>query len=134
LVLREILLFQYYFSERLTPPSFFEFLAFVVQSIFWWFIIQLVFSVFLRVRENKEQRFNNMIEKLDEVTHRVLVEKHGDMYYWFDADDNEFLAQGKSLEDTINILKKRFPTHMFFVTTGDKKYKIASPSWNLEPY
>jgi hypothetical protein len=56
------------------------------------------------------------------------------MYYWFDADDNEFLAQGKRFEDTKDQLKKRFPTHIFFVTTGDKKYKIASPNWQLESY
>lgn len=118
----------------MSSDTFFEFLAFVVQGIFWWFIIQLVFSVFLRMRENKEQRFNDMIEKLDEITHRVTVEKHGDMYYWFDSDDNEFLAQGKKLEDTVDQLKKRFPNHIFFLTTGDKKYKIASPGWNLEPY
>ena len=118
----------------MSSDTFFEFLAFLVQTVFWWFIFQTVLAVLLRMRENKEQRFKTMIEKLDEVTHRVLVEKHGDMYYWFDADDNEFLAQGKSLEDTIEILNKRIPTHMFFVTTGDKKYKIASPSWNLEPY
>lgn len=118
----------------MSADTFFEFLTFLVQGILWWFILQTVFAVFLRIQGKKEQHVKHMIEKLDEVTHRVQVEKHGDMYYWFDADDNEFLAQGKSLEDTIDILKKRFPTHMFFVTTGDIKYKIASPGWNLEPY
>ena len=118
----------------MSSDTFFEFLAFLVQVIFWWFIFQTVFSVLLRIRETKEQRFRDMIEKLDEITHRVSVEKHGDMYYWFDADDNEFLAQGKGLEDTIDQLKKRFPNHIFFVTSGDKKYKIASPDWKLESY
>jgi hypothetical protein len=118
----------------MNSDTFFEFLAFLVQGIFWWFIIQIVLSVLIRIRENKEQRFNNMIEKFDEITHRVTVEKHEDMYYWFDADDSEFLAQGKRFEDTIDQLKKRFPNHIFFVTTGDKKYKIASPNWQLESY
>jgi aspartate/methionine/tyrosine aminotransferase len=118
----------------MSSDTFFEFLAFLVQGIFWWFVIQLVLAVFLRMQENKEQKFNNMIKKLDEITHRVTVEKHGEMYYWFDSDDNEFLAQGKGFEDTVDQLKKRFPNHIFFVTTGDKQYKIASPSWNLEPY
>lgn len=112
---------------------FFEFLAYLVQVVFWWFIVQTVLSVLLRMRENKEENFRNMVQRVDEITHRVSVEKHGDTYYWFDVDDNEFLAQGKTTEETIEILKKRFPNHIFFLTTEDKKFKLHAPNWQLEP-
>jgi hypothetical protein len=113
--------------------TFFEFLAYLVQVIFWWLILQAIFSALLRIRENKRENIQNLVAKLDEITHRVSVEKHGDMYYWFDSDDHEFLAQGKGIDETVDVLKKRFPNHIFFLATADSKYKISGPDWKLEP-
>lgn len=43
----------------------------------------------------------------------VRVEKIGDMFYLYTIKDNEFLAQGPSLEDALEAVKKRYPNRNF---------------------
>ena len=57
-------------------------------------------------------------KRLDDIIHRVRVEKQANTYYWYDMDDNEFLAQGSTDEESIASLKSRFPDHMFFLPTN----------------
>lgn len=66
--------------------------------------------------------------KLDEIIHRVKEEKHGDMIYWFDLDDGEFLAQGLTQDSIIAVLKERFPQHIFFLPTD---HYVGFPKWTL---
>jgi len=70
-------------------------------------------------------------DKLDEITHRVKEEKHGDMIYWFDLDDGEFLAQGLTQDDIITALKERFPDHIFFLPTD---HYVGFPKWTLTAF
>jgi hypothetical protein len=70
-------------------------------------------------------------DKLDEITHRVKEEKHGDMIYWFDLDDGEFLAQGLTQDDIITALKERFPEHIFFLPTD---HYVGFPAWTLTAF
>jgi hypothetical protein len=39
----------------------------------------------------------------------IRVERHADMIYLFNAETNEFLAQGTTLQEALEIVKKRFP-------------------------
>jgi hypothetical protein len=57
-------------------------------------------------------------KRLDDIIHRVRVEKQENMYYWYDMDDHEFLGQGSTDEEIIASLKSRFPDHMFFLPTN----------------
>lgn len=57
-----------------------------------------------------EQRFR---ERLEQIIHIVKQEQEGDMYYWYDNDNDNFLAQGRTWEDMIAALKERFPDHIF---------------------
>lgn len=57
-------------------------------------------------------------KRLDEIVHRVRVEKDKNTYYWYDMDNNKFLAQGSSDSEIINTLKARFPDHIFFLPTN----------------
>lgn len=43
----------------------------------------------------------------------VRVEKIGSMFYLYSANDNEFLAQGTSIEDALEAIKKRYPDQNF---------------------
>ena len=71
----------------------------------------------------------NFLKHLDRIIHRVRVEKVNDVYYWYDHDDGEFLAQGTSDEEIINGLKSRFPTHIFYLPTNH----FLSQKTNWEP-
>ena len=61
---------------------------------------------------------NKLARHLDNIIHRVRVEKDRGVYYWYDMDDHEFLAQGASDEEIVGNLKSRFPDHMFFLPTN----------------
>lgn len=56
--------------------------------------------------------------RLNDIIHRVRVEKQANTYYWYDMDDHEFLGQGSTDEEIISSLKSRFPDHMFFLPTN----------------
>lgn len=111
-----------------------EFIGFLVQCLFWYFIASLFIGYFQRNINAKEEELTVMREKLNHIIHRVKVEKHDDMYYWFDADDDEFLGQGKTVEEAVEQIRKRFLGHIFFVSDKDQSYKISGPDWKLQPF
>lgn len=43
----------------------------------------------------------------------VRVEKIGSMFYLYSTNNNEFLAQGTSIEDALEAIKKRYPDQNF---------------------
>lgn len=111
-----------------------EFIVFLLEIAFWYFIIGIVTMPLRRKLDQKREDLENVIEKLNEIVHIVNVEKHGDCYYWFDADNDEFLAQGSTTDETIAHLKSRFPKHIFFVQSKDQSYKISAPDWKFVPF
>lgn len=46
-------------------------------------------------------------------TRPVKVEKHGEQFYLFADDNGEFLAQGRTVEEALDIIAKRFPDQNF---------------------
>lgn len=65
-------------------------------------------------------------KKLDEIIHRVKEEQVNDVIYWYDQDDGEFLAQGRSQQEIIDVIKERFPDHLFYL---DSNKIISKPHW-----
>jgi hypothetical protein len=82
----------------------------------------IIASIFIGVHEGLKSVNNELTEKLhkhiNDIVHRVRVEKVKETYYWYDMDNNKFLGQGSTEEELINNLKSRFPTHMFFLPTN----------------
>ena len=52
------------------------------------------------------------------------------MYYWFDQDNNKFLAQGRTTEEIITVIKTRFPDHIFYF---EKSNHLICAKHNWEP-
>lgn len=69
------------------------------------------------------------LKYLNSIIHNVKIEKQGDMEYWFDKDSDQFLGQGKTLEEVINVLKSRFPEHVFLL--GDRGGVGSKTNWKL---
>ena len=44
---------------------------------------------------------------------RINIERHNDMFYVYDRDTNQFMAQGKTQTELEEILQKRFPGKRF---------------------
>lgn len=110
----------------------FEFLGFLAQAIFWVFIILVCLILFnvITLRSNQQETVK-ITKKLNDIVHRVNVEKHHDIYYWFDEDNGEFLGQGRTDHECIEHIKKRFPDHLFFFPDNRM---IKAPNWNFEKY
>ena len=102
-------------------------------SIVFWFIFFWFWAGVIRVMiETKQQAKEEILAKLDTITHRVKIEKHDEIYYWYDEDDDEFLGQGRDYEIIISVVKKRFPKHVFFLQDKDSSiYKLHGPDWQL---
>jgi hypothetical protein len=110
-----------------------EFVGFLLQCAFWYFLMSLVIGLFQRRLDEKEQTFKEQYERLNQLIHRVQVEKHNEVYYWFDADDDEFLGQGKDMDEAVAQLKKRFPGHIFLIADKTQSYRISGPDWEPVP-
>ncbi len=94
-----------------------EFFWFVLQSVVIYFIVDFLLNLgiglFLSFKDTDTEIRNGIIKRLNEIVHRVEVEKQDDMYYWFDLDNKEFLAQGRTTDEIVVVLKQRFADHIF---------------------
>lgn len=111
-----------------------EFIMFFFNMVFWLFVFSFCLNLFLNHatdRSKEQEKLDDLYKKVDEIVHRVSVEKHGDMYYWFDNDDGEFLGQGRTDQELIDHVKRRFPNHLFLFT--DNQY-IKAPDWQFTKY
>lgn len=108
-----------------------EFLSFFIEFVFWMFILGVVRAAVIKHKETEEQEVDELKEKLVKMIHFVKQEKHGNVFYWFDLDDDSFLGQGASVEEIAEHVKKRFPTHVF-ITDGADKF-MRAPDWKLTP-
>mgnify|MGYP003347122532 CR=1 FL=1 len=104
----------------------------VIQFVFFYYMTKIFVKGMLILMEGKRQAKLAEMAELEEISHRVLVEKHGDIYYWFDQDDGEFLGQGKDTQSIIETIKSRFPKHIFFVQSENSVYSIHAPSWEFK--
>jgi hypothetical protein len=57
----------------------------------------------------------DILKQLTEIIHQVKVEERDGIKYWYDADSEVFLAQGKTIDEVINVIKSRFPDHIFLI-------------------
>lgn len=70
-----------------------------------------------------------LLKRLDDIVHQVKIEKMGEVEYWYDFHDDEFLGQGRTMEEVINVLKARFPDHLFLLK--DQGGISAKTNWQL---
>lgn len=99
-------------------------------SVATWLVASFVLGFMDAFREVSQEAEQNFIKRLDELLHRVREEKEGDVIYWYDHDDGEFLAQGRTQEDIIQVVKTRYPNHMFYLDTN---IIIGKPTWEPRP-
>lgn len=110
-----------------------EFILFGLQLLFWYTIGNIFLSfLFRRSDQETKLKIEKMLERVNEVVHRVRVEEHHDTYYWYDADSENFLAQGATVTELVDRLKSRFPEHIFLLEENDSMLKLSAPNWKIE--
>jgi hypothetical protein len=101
-----------------------------VWSLFWFFVfraIRWVIDLRAAVEEAGELR-EEMIETLSKIMHGVKQEKHKDVIYWFDEDSDQFLAQGRTVDEIREHLKQRWKDHIFLI---NGTHVMAGPDYEL---
>ena len=104
----------------------------LLELLVWYIIFRVVIWFASAWNSAKQEVHDKMVEKFDEITHRVKIEKHNNQSYWYDQDDDMFLAQGVTTEEIIEKLKSRFPDHFFFLEGEQEIYKLSAPDWKME--
>ena len=107
-------------------------IEFLGWTVFYYIIFRVAQSVAQSMSDNKEQRYEAVKQYLDRVIHRVKIEDVNGVTYWFDEDDHTFLGQGQTVEDIIEVLKQRFPEHVFLLPT--EEVLTANTDWKLVKY
>jgi hypothetical protein len=92
-------------------------------------VIEGFIGVFYYATNSVKRIELELIQHLDHIIHRVRVEQDRKIYYWYDEDDGEFLAQGSTDAELVDQLKRRFPTHIFYLPTQH----IISEKTNWKP-
>ena len=108
--------------------------TFILCGVLFYVLAQIVLGLHEGFQLVKLNDRLEVMKKLNDVIHQVLVEKHGDVEYWYDKDSKEFLGQGKTLEEVINALKARFPDHVFLLKeeyTGRRGGIAKQTDWKL---
>lgn len=93
-------------------------------------VVQITLGISDGLKDANEELQKRLIKRLDEIVHRVRVEQDNGTYYWYDQDNNKFLAQGKSEGEIIDVLKKRFPDHIFYLESTNN---LLCAKHNWEP-
>lgn len=107
-----------------------EFILFFIELMFWVLLFDFVFARILGSRKDAAEEREELIQEVAKKIHQVKQEKHGEAFYWFDADTDQFLAQGCTDEEIRVHLLERFRGHIFLL---DEKRAMAGPELKLMP-
>jgi hypothetical protein len=121
----------------MNPQDFADFISWLLDialwSIFWYFVLQ-AFNTLMKLRDIKNQSEDlreHMENHLEMVLHNVKEESHDGITYWFDDDNDQFLAQGETLSDVKQHLKDRFKDHIFIFKD---KFVFVGPDYEDQEF
>lgn len=98
-------------------------------SLMWYFIIKAVVALYdgYHVIKDAKEMHASIADELDALIHDVKPEQHNDVMYWFDADTDRFLAQGKDIAEIRAHLKERFKQDVFMISD---KILLVGPEYD----
>ena len=80
-----------------------EFFNLVIEMFFWmlvfWFLFQILGNLFNRHLDNRLEQINAEIEEIRKVYKRVKIEEYEGTFYLFNADTDEFIGQGRTMQE-----------------------------------
>jgi hypothetical protein len=108
-----------------------DFLDIALWAFFVSLGINLVLKLMTAKLELELEARQELLAKVSNIVHIVKEETVGEMVYWFDRDNDRFLAQGKTKEEIIAVLKERFSNHIFILEAEQKM--MVGPEFELLP-
>ena len=84
----------------------------LIGLVLGWFVVKVIEGY---QRAKLKRQINEAISEMQEISKEVKtnlivvnVEKYNDVFYLYDRDTNEFIAQGKTIEEISENCQKRF--------------------------
>ena len=92
--------------------------------------VRVVLALFSlnRFIDAMSERSQEIREHLSSIIHPVKSETHDGVMYWYDAEDDTFLVQGRDDAELAAALKARWIDHIFII--GDR-YLMAGPDFDM---
>lgn len=85
---------------------------FITDTIFWvavfWLIIKIWEKYLIARNIILQEEINEMAEQIKNNFIRVDIEKHDNMFYLYEKDTREFIAQGSNFEEVKQRCEDRF--------------------------
>ena len=93
-------------------------------------IVRVILALFSlnRFIDIMSERSQEIREHLSSIIHPVKSETHDGVMYWYDAEDDTFLVQGRDDAELAAALKARWIDHIFII--GDR-YLMAGPDFEM---
>lgn len=105
-----------------------EFVVFVLQALLAWFVVSLIIGLSRQKKAQERKITEEAVALASKMIHQIKEEEHGGVSYWFDRETDEFLGQGKTLDEMRAHLKSRFKGHIFVLPNG---LAMAGPDMDL---
>jgi|LauGreDrversion4_2_1035121.scaffolds.fasta_scaffold1528803_2 hypothetical protein len=96
-------------------------------SFIWWLLAIFLFVVWRWTRK-LEQDVNNMHKEIAGVMQKIVfmrIETHADVIYAYNAMNEEFVCQGKTMDDLNVQFGLRFPDRKGIIVQPDDKENVA---------
>lgn len=103
-----------------------EIFSFVLWAVFGYFVCKIIMVIVTTYLQYRADSYTETVAHLYKITHEVKIEQHDDIYYWYDLHSQEFIAQGKTRDEIVDVLKARWSTHLFLI---DEEEIIAGPEF-----
>ena len=99
----------------------------ILGGVISYFLASFILAFYKVYSEAKRVTDEQIIAALDAKIHRVRQEKDAGMFYWYDHDDGNFIAQGRTIEEIQTVLKAHWQRHVFVISDTEM---IMGPEFN----
>jgi hypothetical protein len=79
----------------------------------------IIYGIFKRFEVQLQTDMDEVLNKVQDQTMSIQVEKHNDTIFCFSEQDKQFICQGKNLDEIRQAFRSRFPDKTAFITGGD---------------
>jgi len=92
-----------------------EFLYFLIELVFWYLVVGFVLKIIQQRLIKQNQEIEDTVKHIVSRVHSVVIEQHNGITYWYDADDNSFIAQGRTGDEILEVLRQYWQQHIFLL-------------------
>lgn len=93
----------------------------ILGGIIGWIISKIIIGYLNAKNAGLGEQLAELTEKIKQQVVPVTVERHGDVYYIYEKETDNFVAQGRDAEEIKQILSNRWPNKTFLADEDNAK-------------